>query len=145
MDENEYKLVRGKFVRTPCAFEKSILALKTQCSKATKKNIAEREVVTCASTADAKRCTNWLSLLRQKSQFALKISGDPVVLPHAKEMKVQVGGMLGLCKVLEIEPGALNSAPNIFQLLQNYAEKTTELENISFTEIVQEVAHFRSR
>lgn len=145
MNENEYKSVRDKLITAPCVFEKSILALKVQCSKATKKNLAEREVVMCASAKYAQRCNDWLILLRKKSQFALQVSEPLSVLPHSKEMKVQVGGMWGLCEMLE--PGTHRSdvQPNVFEVLEACGEGLLNVDEFPFAEIIREVVHFRLR
>ena len=145
MDEKEYKLVRSKLITKPCSFEKSILALKTQCSKATKKNIAEREVVMCASAQYAGRCESWLVLLRQKAQFSLQISEQVSILPHSKEMKVQVGGILGLCKMLEKGTDELNFQPDVFEILEACNERIGSFEHLPFTEIIREIVQFRPR
>lgn len=145
MDENEYKSVRSKLISKPCFFERSILALKTQCTKATKKNIAEREVVMCASEQYAERCQSWLALLRQKSQFSLRIPEQVSVLPHAKEMKVQVGGILGLCKMLEKGTDEPGFQPDVFEVLEACNERTGSFEHLPFTEIIREIVQFRPR
>lgn len=145
MDEEEYQSVLDNQMVTSCVFEKSILSLKTECSKAAKSSIAERETVFCVSAEYAGRCSDWLMMLRRKSQFALHVSEQISVLPHSKEMKVQVGGMLGLCKLFEIETGELHSVPNIFEVLEVCGKKVANVDNLSFAAIVREVAHFRLR
>ena len=146
VDESEYKSVRNELVAVPCVFEKSILALKTQCPKASKKNIAEREVVMCDLASSAERCDAWLTILRAKSQFSLHISERaPTVLPHAKEMKVQAGGMLGLCQLLGVEMSETYPVPNVFEVLEISGERFSDIESLPFAEIVREVAHFRAR
>ena len=145
MDENEYKLIRDELKEFPCAFEKSILALKTQCPQARKKNIAEREIVRCTSSHYATRCADWLVLLRKKSQFALKIPEFTPILPHSKEMKVQVGGMIGLCEMLGIDTAEMGFQPNVFAILENCSEQITNIEELSFEKIVREVVHFKPR
>ena len=144
MDECEYKSIRSKLTPIPCAFEKSILALKTQCLKSTKRNIAEREVVLCSSEHCSVRCNEWLKILRQKAQFALHISDPMSVLPHSKEMKVQVGGILGLYKVLELEPYE-DDRPDIFRSLEACSARLSNFEDAPFEEIIREVVHFRLR
>ena len=145
MDENEYKSLRNQLITEPCAFEKSILALKTRCSKSTKSNLAEREVVMCASAQYAKRCNSWLVLLRQKTRFSLHISEKVTLLPHSKEMKVQAGGILGLCKMFEVEQDAPHLQPNVFDTLEICYGLVAIVGSLPFTEIVREVVHFRPR
>lgn len=152
MDEESYKSIRTSIVSVPCAFEKSIVAARVCCSRAIKNNIAEREVVRCGSAKHQIRCETWLQMLRQKSQFTLRlpaIINESTVLPHAKEMKVQVGGIGGLFvllvaaghKVAE-EDDALLDVSLILQACTGYLE---EFENLSFEEIIKSVANFRLR
>lgn len=145
MDESEYKSARDTLITAPCAFEKSILALKTQCSKAMKRNIAEREVVMCTSANCASRCQNWLTLLRKKSQFSLHISAQTSVLPHSKEMKVQVGGILGVSQTLALVSNNPGLPPDVSEVLDVYDERVATDGEIPFAEIIQEVQHFRLR
>lgn len=151
MDEESYTVTREKIVPIPCRFEKSILALRVCCSKASKNNIAEREVVQCALIEDQLRCTNWLSLLRRKSLFALQLTDVNLAkstLPHTKEMKVQVGGIDGLVLILARE--GLNSCVStddkalhdVFCVLNSYGDR---LEEMPFEELVKSVTRFRLR
>lgn len=144
MDEREYKSLRSKLIPIPCVFEKSILALRTQCLKSTKKNIAEREVVLCSSEHASARCNDWLKVLRQKAQFSLHIADQTSVLPHSKEMKVQVGGILGLYKLLELEP-CEDVQLDIFRALEACSGRISSFDDMPFEEIIREVAHFRLR
>ncbi len=144
MDENEYKSVTDSLIPVSCVFEKSILVLKTQCIKSTRINIAERELVVCASLQYAERCKSWLKILRKKSQFSLRLPEQLSVLPHAKEIKVQVGGMLALDKMY----GHLANAegrPDIYKTLECCLKQTTDFEGVPFDVVVREVMLFRLR
>ena len=144
MNENEYKSMRSQLMPVPCAFEKSILALKTYCTESTQKNLAEREIVTCSNAKNAERCAVWLRHLREESQFSLQMPKGSSVLPHAKEMKVQVGGVRGLQKVLELTPeGEIGT--DIVQTLEAGAEKFPGFEAVPFEEIVREIVKFKLR
>jgi hypothetical protein len=145
MDEGEYRSFREGLTKVPCAYEKSILALRLLCSKATKRNIAEREVVMCDSSCHALRCSGWLAELRKKSQFSLQIVGQTSVLPHSKEIKVQVGGIIGLCKVFGIDLAEPNSKPDVFSVLETYSERSAKVEELPFAEIMREIVRFRLR
>lgn len=99
----------------------------------------------CDSAHFAARCNNWLMLLRQKSQFALHSVGPVAVLPHGKEMKVQAGGMLGLCRLLELDLGDLSARPDVFAVLEARDQHFADPDALPFDEIVREVVHFRPR
>lgn len=144
MDEREYMSIRSKLIPVPCVFEKSILALRAQCVLSTKKNIAEREVVLCSSEHASARCNDWLRVLRQKAQFSLHIPDQTSVLPHSKEMKVQVGGILGLYKLLELEP-CEDGPPDVFRALETCSGRISNFEDVPFEEVIREVVHFQLR
>jgi len=96
MDESAYRQVLGTTIARPCPFEKSILTRCVACSLAEKHNVAEREVVACSDAASLKQCVELHDALRHNFAFALhrRDSKDP--LTHAKEMRVQCGGLKGL-------------------------------------------------
>jgi hypothetical protein len=143
MDEKEYKEVYTSLASIPCLYEKSILALKITCAQSSLKNIAEREVVTCSSINYQIRCKAWLRLIREKSQFALQLSTIAGPLPHAKELKVQVGGIRGLNLVLGQMPNEMDLG--VSDALDAAVEKFTDLAAVPFEQVVQAVAQFKGR
>lgn len=143
MDEHEYKAVYTSIASASCLFEKSILALKLTCVQSSRKNIAEREVVTCLSNACRARCDDWLCLIREKSQFALHLADTTEPLPHAKELKVQVGGIRGLDSVLG--QASIDVNLGVSEVLQAAVERFGRLEAVPFTQVVQAVAQFKGR
>jgi hypothetical protein len=130
----------SRYVQISFRFRASL----TQCLMSTKKNIAEREVVLCSSEHASARCNDWLRVLRQKAQFSLHIPNQTSILPHSKEMKVQVGGILGLYKLLELEP-CEDGSPDIFRALETCADRISSFEDAPFEEIIREVVHFQLR
>ena len=147
MDEEEYKTVSNQTVPVACVFEKSILAIKCSCVYSKKKNIAERQVVMCTAVDRQQRCNSWLQLLRKKSQFSLRIPDvDELAtpLPHAKEMKVQVGGIYGLAThygITSKDEGLLD----VSELLEKCVVEEGGFAELPFDEIVKEITHFRLR
>lgn len=109
MDESAFRQARDAMAARPCAFEKALLAGAGACSMAERRNIAEREAIACGSSAAREECAALCALLRQKSAFALKLTQVEGALPHAKEMKVQCGGLLGVQR--SIDPGVAAAAP----------------------------------
>jgi hypothetical protein len=152
MDEENYRIAREDIVLIPCAFEKSILASRTCCLQSSKRNIADREVVTCASLEYQSRCKEWLQLLREKSQFALQltdISNSKVALPHGKEMKIQVGGLRGLAAYSGAKghelTGAGNETHDVFSTLSVSCGRHESFAGLPFESIIKSVVHYRLR
>ena len=101
MDETSYRQILSANIQGACPFEKSILSGCAACSKAEKRNIAEREAVACNDREALDRCIALRDLLRHNFAFAL---GRPHIdgpLPHAQEMRVQCGGLKGLQYALD--------------------------------------------
>lgn len=96
MDETSYRQIVSANIQGACPFEKSILSNCAACSKAEKRNIAEREAVACNEREVLGRCIELRDMLRHNFTFAL---GRPHIdgpLPHAQEMRMQCGGLKGL-------------------------------------------------
>jgi len=96
MDETAYRQILSSTVPSACPFEKSILSSCAACSKAEKRNIAEREIVACNNTQALGRCIALRDLLRHNFTFALGKTHIDGPLPHAQEMRMQCGGLRGL-------------------------------------------------
>lgn len=147
IDESAYRDARKSVNPHPCAFEKALLARCCQCSLAQRMNIAEREAVGCTDPAQRETCLALREQLRQNSAFALGLSHAGEKLPHAKELKVQCGGLKGLQKVLsgsaEVENvGEVSDAGALARLA---LEQYLTLDQLPYSEIIQAVAAFEIR
>ncbi|HTN95190.1 MAG TPA: hypothetical protein VMJ33_11465 [Gallionella sp.] len=101
MDETSYRQILSATIQGACPFEKSILSSCSACSKADKRNIAEREAVACNDREALDRCIALRDLLRHNFSFALGRLHIDGPLPHAQEMRVQCGGLRGLQYALD--------------------------------------------
>jgi len=146
MDESAFRRARDVMVPRACAFEKAMLAGACACPLAQRRNIAEREAVVCASPLAREQCAALRALLRQKSAFALKLTQTEGPLPHAKQMKMECGGLQGLRQAVEEEAGQSPPAvADVHQLVQACAEKFGGLERLPYSAIVQSVVAYRIR
>jgi hypothetical protein len=145
MDESVFRRTRDAMTPRPCAFEKAMLAGACACSLAERRNIAEREAVDCSSAAAGTECAALRSLLRQKSAFALGLTQVAGPLPHAKEMKVECGGLQGV--QLAASPSATPPASvvDVHRLLQSCSEKFGGLANLPYSAIIQSVVAYQIR
>ncbi len=100
MDETAFRQARAAIVDRPCAFEKALLTGCGTCSRAQRRNIAERETIDCRDAEAHAGCAALLGLLRQQATFTLHLTRPEPRLPHAQEMKVQCGGLAGLQRAL---------------------------------------------
>ncbi len=143
MEEKEYKKTFRSVNDAPCVFAKAILRRCCACSRSQKLFIAEREAVACKSPGGRQRCEEVLQVLRGKAGFALKLAQIDGPLPHAKELKVQCGGMLGVQESLTQESSEL--VADIHQLLENAFEEYGSAETLPYTEVMRTIASFVPR
>ena len=149
MDESALRELRDAMGPRPCAFETAMLAGACACSLAARRNIAEREAVTCASPPERERCAALCALLRQNSSFALKLTHSGAPLSHAKQMRVQCGGLQGVQRLLtpaatpeQREPPSLADVRGLVEAAQ---EKFGGLPNLPYSAIVQSVVAYQGR
>ncbi len=154
MDESAFRQARDAMASRPCAFEKAMLAGACACPLAARRNIAEREAVSCTSPSAHGECALLCALLRQKSAFALKLVRIDAPLPHAKEMKLQCGGLRGVQQALAHGaadlPSAGGPAPegrelDVHGLVLAAQEKFGDLHNLPFASIIQSVVAYEIR
>lgn len=135
MDEIAFMQALGSVNPKPCAFGKVILSRHCACPKVIKRYAAEREMVACSVDLEREQCNELLSLLRQNSAFALKLTHVTPPLPHGPEMRVQCGGLQGLQNELD----ETDEVVDISALVTAAREKFGSLENFPYSKIVQSV------
>ncbi|MCX7156211.1 MAG: hypothetical protein NTW45_07190 [Rhodocyclales bacterium] len=141
VDEAAFRQTRGAINRLPCVFERALLARHATCELAVRHQIAERETVACAQATAHATCTEMSTLLREKSAFALGLTGTQGILPHAMVMKIQCGGLDGLKALLDADA----AAPDVRRLVGQAQERYGDLAALPFSEIVQGMAAWKPR
>jgi hypothetical protein len=140
-----------------CPFEKGILTNNCECSRSQRFCIAEREGVHCNSDEAQSRCIELLDRMRQNARFALKSTEERSTLPHAKAMRVQVGGLLGVHAALT-EAGDESLAPHkqrnggapgriddVDALLRAASARFGGLAGLPYQRIIQAIAAYKGR
>ena len=145
MEENEYRETYQNFNEQRCLFEKSILSRKTMCNHAHRFCLADREGVACKNQPAFKQCRTLLNQLRNNARFALKQTNIDEPLPHAKEVKIQTGGLLGLRSIVESEQLQEQSIDNIFELVQQAIAKYGDLDSLPYDEIARKIVQFKGK
>jgi hypothetical protein len=140
MDENQYRQTYQQVNALPCVFERAILRQCAICHHAQRLNIAEREAVSCQSESDRKLCREFLGLMHQKSQFAVKADNPDEPLPFGKEIKIQCGALLGLKTEMSAD-----TPIDINLVLLEAVSRYSELEAFPFESLIREVTAFRTR
>jgi len=144
VDESEYRDTYQRINPRRCWFEKAINARCATCALARRFYLANREGVSCADAEGRARCAALLPELRRKAIFALGLTEADGPLPHAREMKVQIGGMLGIQKGLHPEREE-EQVEDITGLLHEAASRWGEMNSWPWQAIVRSVVAFDAR
>jgi hypothetical protein len=128
---------------TRCPFEKPMLSGQCGCENATRELVAERMTVGCRSPIAHHNCQLLFEMLKERSRFALKVTDTWQDLPFGKQMRVMVGGLTGLQRVLHADAAA--HPDNVHALVCEAQERFGSLESLPFDEIVRSVTAFQPK
>lgn len=145
MDEQAFKQTYRATNPLACPFEKAILICRCACSEAKRINIAERDTVNCLDAQAQGDCSLLAGMLRHNAAFALKLTHADAVLPHAKYVKVQCGGLLGLQAAMRQEQAGEARVEDIRGLVLEAQERYGGLQDLPYSEIVRGIAGFEFR
>lgn len=145
MDETEYRQTYREVNTRKCVFEKAINSRRCTCSVSERFNLADREGVACRSAEALARCQALLESLRNNASFALQMTRICGPLPHAREIKVQVGGMLGIQQVLDTEKAGSESVQDIDGLVRQALSRFGDVAALPYDEIVKAIVRFEGR
>lgn len=145
MDNQVFRETYGDINERICPFEKGILTNQCACSRADRFCIAEREGVQCQADAPQARCIALLELLRGQARFALRTTDGKAALPHAKTMRVQVGGLRGITAALAPETEVPSTISDIDGLIEAAIARFGSLDALPFQTIVQQITAYRGR
>lgn len=131
--------------RVRCPFEKAILSVACACEMASRFSVAEHIGVECRSELARNNCAILLGLMRERARFALKVTDTSERLAFGKEMKVMIGGLNGLQRLMLAEAGANTQITNIHALVQQAQQRYGSLGALPYQEIVKSIAAFHSK
>lgn len=144
MDERAFKDTYRAVNPLACPFEKAVMICQCACREAQRVNIAERVTVSCLSPQAQGECSLLLGLLRRNAAFALRLTHPDAVLPHAKDLKVQCGGLRGLQGALRQEAVGAR-VEDIRGLVLEAQARFGGLQELPYNEIVRGIAGFQAR
>ena len=145
MDENEYRTTYRDINKRCCVFEKAINSRICGCEKSNRFNLADREGVACSSPRGQALCEELIQRLRHNARFALRLARINGPLPHANEIRIQNGGLLGLQKALfKGQPNRTN-VEDIHGLIKQAIAQYSELDKIPYQKIVQSMMSYHVR
>jgi hypothetical protein len=143
LDETAYRETYADVNPLKCVFERGILRHCLACEHSIRRNIAEREAAGCENKEAHVLCSAFKLQLRHAAAFALKLTHPDDPIPHAKELKLQCGGLIGLERVLT-HPEA-EMVPNVAGSLAEATQKYQSLDQLPFTDLIQAIRAFEAR
>ncbi|MEE8342866.1 MAG: hypothetical protein V3R51_03610 [Gammaproteobacteria bacterium] len=146
MEENEYKSTYNAINQLRCVFEKAILSRRCDCALSNRFYLADREGISCNSAKAQSICQTLLQQLRKNAMFALKVTHIGDSLPHAKEIKVQNGGALGLQHALYPEMAKKDEyVADIHAVVTDALDRYGGIEELPYPEIIKAIVAFEGR
>lgn len=144
-NEKEFRDSLRAVNEQPCVFEQALLSRQVSCCLARKHNIAEREFVGCAERPARVRCQAVLQLLRRHAVFVLGNANTDGALPHAKAMKLQIGGLHGLAAAVNSATGGTAPLADVRRLVDAATECFGGLDSVPAQPLVRSMAAFEPR
>jgi hypothetical protein len=145
MEEQQYKDTYNAVNERRCVFEKTINSRRSACSKSVRFHLADREGISCKSASGNALCTELLARMRSNARFALHLTHADGPLPHAKEIRVQTGGLLGLQGLIHAYLEDRENVEDIITTLDIALQRYTSLEQLPYDIIVQGIVKFEGR
>ncbi|MDH3979727.1 MAG: hypothetical protein OEU91_04355 [Gammaproteobacteria bacterium] len=145
MEEQQYKDTYQAINERRCVFEKTINSRRSACSKSVRFHLADREGISCKSASGNALCTELLMRMRSNARFALHMTHAEGQLPHAKEIRVQTGGLLGLQDLIHPELEDQQNVADIITTLDLALQRYDSLEQLPYDIIVQGIVKFEGR
>ncbi len=142
MEEDAFREALAELSERQCGFERALLSRKHGCSHLEMFYIANRRGCNCKTEGAAKKCEVMLDHLRDKAKFVLQLKQIVLPLPHAKEIKVQMGGLTGLNHLLDIDS---NNVFDIHNLVEQIYQKYPNLSDMPFQNIMTEIQNIQTR
>ena len=145
MEEHEYRTTYNAVNERRCVFEKTINSRRCNCAKSQRFHLADREGIACTSASGNALCSELLNTMRSKARFALHLTSAEAPLPHAKEIRVQTGGLLGLQGLLYPDRAQAADIENVIGLIDRAIQKFGRLQDLPYTSIMQAIVRFEGR
>ncbi len=143
MDEEAYRATYRKINQRQCLFEKSILTNQCTCSRGNRLYLAEREAAHCNDQQAYQHCHEFLEVLGEKARFTLKLRNEGSALPHAKAVRLQVGGMRGLYTALHPDQQIPQPIPEVAELLQQALRRFGGWAQLPYEQIIPQIAAYQ--
>jgi len=148
LEEDEYKSSYNELASVRCVFEKALTSHQAKCPLSKHFCLADREGYSCEDVSSSSKCRQFLESLRKNSLFALKLKEIDGQLPHNMEIRVQVGGVSGVAKIVDqnlAEQIGQVKVDDIQSVLKCAVKDFGSLEKLPYSQIIQSVVQYQGR
>jgi len=145
MDEDQYRSTLSNIVTENCAFERSVLARHCLCQKAHRFNLAEREGIRCEAGLRNKNCVRLKKFLRENVNFTFHLKDSNEVLPYAKQIKMQAGGLIAIQELLATGEKESVKVEDVYQLIIDLECQYPDLTTLPLVDILHKISIFKVR
>ena len=145
MDEDAFRDTYHRVNATRCVFEKALNSRQCRCHLARHFILAGRDGFGCRASAHQARCREFLDTLRQRARFALGVTRADQPLPHAREIRVQNGGLRGLAALLDEAAAAGAEPPDIATTIDHALARYGSVESLPYGELVKSILRYEAR
>lgn len=125
-----------------CPFSQVLLPGDFGCHLAEVVTRREGPAVACANPQSHARCADVLARLKAAGLPALGYEDDLTQLPHGIAMKVQMGGLLGLQRLLDPEASAPEVA-DVGAVVERAVRRYGDAEGVPWAGLVAEMSAFQ--
>ena len=140
MEEDQYKATYNRLAEVRCVFEKALTNNQASCAKSSHFWLADREGYACKCRECSDTCDELLKTLRQKSSFVLKLREVDGPLPHNMDIRVQVGGLRGLARLVQHD-----EVDDVHRIITQALDEYGAIDALPFSTLVQSVEQFKAR
>ena len=145
MEEDEFRSTYYKLNTTRCPFEKALNVRRCDCTQSQRFLLAGRDGVGCQSKDSQVNCLELLTQMRSKAQFVLHLTKVEGPLPHNKEIRVQVGGLLGLQRLLNPDREMEKSVDDVNHIVSEASERFGSFDNFPYEPLLKSMLAFEGR
>ncbi len=137
IEEAEFHEALATVNETPCAFAKAVLNAQFGCHCSLRIWLADRESASCTCPSRQTDCVTALQILRLEAAPLLGANPTLQHFPHNLEVRLQVGGLVGIQTALL--PTAGPSVSDITGLLQQARQQWGAWEHWPYLDILKAI------
>ena len=145
MDEDLFREAYRAANPLDCVFQKALLNQSGQCTHARPVCLADRQGIHCQDAERYRACQAFLDQLRDRARFALRLTRVPARLPHAQEIRVQLGGLRGARRLLDDAEPTGSGPPDVAATVGALAARYGGLERVPYESLVSGAIDVRRR